>query len=96
MDRWWSRPISISNPEGHPQVEPGAAALPPVGRSHAVNELIGGALAFYGKTRCLVVIDRDGVSYEVANSRPAYQPSLTDYANGEGRFGRLKISSKQR
>jgi hypothetical protein len=56
---------------------------------------MSGVLAFYGKSRCLVVIDRDGVSFEVGISRSGFQPSLTDYANGERRFGRLKISSKQ-
>ena len=55
--------------------------------------LMGGALAAYGKTRCFIVIDRDSVSYEVGLSSPGYSPTLADHKLGEHLFARLRMTS---
>jgi len=34
-----------------------------------------GALAFYQKRNCMVIIERDGESYEIGLSKPGYQPT---------------------
>jgi hypothetical protein len=59
-----------------------------------LEPLMRGALAYFEKPRCFLVIDRDGVGYEVALSRPGYQPSLTDHAMGERLYGDLRTESR--
>jgi hypothetical protein len=36
---------------------------------------MGGAMAFYEKSKCLVIVDRDNSGYEVALSRPGVRPT---------------------
>ncbi len=55
--------------------------------------LMRGAMAYYEKTCCLRVIDRDGQSYEVAIGELRGQPLITDYEIGTRLFGHLQIKS---
>jgi hypothetical protein len=55
--------------------------------------LMGGAMAFYEKSKCLVVVDRDSSSYEVALSRPGIEPTPADFEAGQRLFGGLRITS---
>jgi len=54
-----------------------------------------GAMAHYGKQRCMVVVDRDGEGYEVAVTRPdlVYVPTAAEVQYGEQAFGRLRTVS---
>jgi hypothetical protein len=61
--------------------------------SRVEYHLLPGALAFYGKKKCLVVIDRDGVSYEVALSKPGVEPTPSHLAEGRRLYGHLRIAS---
>lgn len=56
-----------------------------------LETLMHGSLAHFGKSRCLVIIDRDGVSFDVGLSRTGYLPTPTDYSVGNELFGKLKI-----
>ncbi|MFZ3363630.1 MAG: hypothetical protein WA153_09315, partial [Candidatus Acidiferrales bacterium] len=55
--------------------------------------LTRGALAHYQKSNCLVIVDRDGEHYDLALSRPDYQPTAEDAAIGEKYFGQLRMST---
>jgi hypothetical protein len=55
--------------------------------------LIGGAMAFYDKPKCLVIIDRDKDSYEVGLSRPNARPKLAHTEAGRRLFGGLRTTS---
>jgi hypothetical protein len=55
--------------------------------------LTGGALAHYQKSNCLVIVDRDGEHYDVALSRPNYQPTAEEAAIGEKHFAPLRMST---
>ncbi len=55
--------------------------------------LMRGAMAYYEKRRCLLVLDRDGVSFEVALSRADFNPTLADFAVGQRLFGQLRVTS---
>ncbi|HEU5401034.1 MAG TPA: hypothetical protein VFU86_06730 [Terriglobales bacterium] len=56
--------------------------------------LMRGALAYYEKSRCLLVVDRDSIGYEAALSRPGLRPTLTDRAIGDKLFGNLRTVSR--
>lgn len=56
--------------------------------------LTGGAMAFYDKPRCLVIVDRDNSGYEVALSRPGVRPTQAHVEAGKRLFGRLRVTSK--
>ncbi len=56
--------------------------------------LMRGALAYFGKSRCLLVVDRDGAGYEVGLSRTPYEPNLTDHAVGNKLYGNLRTESR--
>ena len=56
--------------------------------------LMQGALAYFGKSRCFLVVDRDGIGYEVALSKPGYQATLTDYEVGAKLYGHLQTESR--
>jgi hypothetical protein len=58
-----------------------------------IMQLMGGAMAFYERPKCLVLVDRDAISYEVALSRPGVQPTPTDLETGQRLFGGLRITS---
>jgi hypothetical protein len=53
-----------------------------------------GAMAYYAKSHCLLVVDRDSVGYEVGLSRAGFQPTLTDHAIGDKLFGNLRTESR--
>jgi hypothetical protein len=55
--------------------------------------LMGGAMAFYGKPKCLVIVDRDSSGYEVALSRPGVRPTKAHVDAGQRLFGELPITS---
>jgi hypothetical protein len=55
--------------------------------------LMGGAMAFYEKPRCLVIVDRDNSGYEVALSRPGVRPTPAHVEAGQRLFGNLRITS---
>ncbi|MFZ0979720.1 MAG: hypothetical protein WAN23_09995 [Candidatus Acidiferrales bacterium] len=56
--------------------------------------LLRGALAYFEKSRCLLVVDRDSVGYEVGLSQAGFQPTLTDHAIGDKLFGNLRTESR--
>jgi hypothetical protein len=65
-----------------------------VDRSIALERMMAlmrGAMAFYGKEQCLVVVDRDGAGYEVAFDQMKHPPTLEERQEGERRFGHLRI-----
>lgn len=55
--------------------------------------LMGGAMAFYDKPKCLVIVDRDNSGYEVALSRPGVRPTPAHMEAGRRLFGGLRITS---
>lgn len=55
--------------------------------------LIGGAMTFYDKPKCLVIVDRDNSGYEVALSRPGVRPTQAHMEAGKRLFGGLRITS---
>jgi hypothetical protein len=55
--------------------------------------LMKGAMAFYEKPKCLVLVDRDGASYEVALSRPGTRTTKEDFEIGRRFFGDLRVTS---
>jgi len=56
-------------------------------------QLMRGALAHYRKPRCLLIIDRDNVSYEVLLSKPDFKPTPADFQIGQRLFGNLRVTS---
>lgn len=58
-----------------------------------IVELMGGAMAFYDKPKCLVIVDRDSDAYEVALSRPGVRPTHAHMEAGKRLFGGLRITS---
>jgi hypothetical protein len=57
--------------------------------------LMGGAMAFYDKPKCLVIVDRDNRGYEVALSRPGVGPTQAHVEVGKRLFGGLRITTTQ-
>jgi hypothetical protein len=55
--------------------------------------LMGGAMAFYEKSKCLVIVDRDNSGYEVALSRPRVRPTPEHVEAGKRLFGDLRITT---
>lgn len=53
--------------------------------------LMWGAMAFYGKERCLMVVDRDGAGYEVVFGHMKSPPTFEEPQAGERLFGHLRI-----
>lgn len=66
------------------------------GMLRCVEPTMRAALSFYGKQRCMVVIDRDGEGYEVAAtlSNVLFMPMPEDVLNGEKLFGSLRTTSR--
>ncbi|KAA6457550.1 hypothetical protein DYQ86_22235 [Acidobacteria bacterium AB60] len=60
-----------------------------------IEKSMGAAMAFYGKARCMVVVDRDGAGFEVAVTRSdvVYVPTSTDVQLGKELFGHLRNAS---
>jgi hypothetical protein len=59
----------------------------------SMTVLMGGAMAFYDKLKCLVIVDRDNSGYEVALSRPGVRPTQAHVEAGKRLFGGLRITS---
>jgi hypothetical protein len=58
--------------------------------------LMVAAMAFYRKTHCLLIIDRDKASYEVGLREQESPPwSPTEIALGERRFGHLRMTDRE-
>ena len=58
--------------------------------------LMVAAMAFYRKTHCLLIIDRDKASYEVGLREQEAPPSSpTEIALGERRFGHLRMTDRE-
>lgn len=55
-----------------------------------LTHLMRAALAFYAATNCMVIVDRDGVSYEVGLSRPGVELTSSDRSAGESLFRHLR------
>jgi hypothetical protein len=55
--------------------------------------LLAGAMAFYEKPKCLVIIDRGRSGYEVALSRPGVKPAPEISDAGRRLFSNLRITS---
>lgn len=55
-----------------------------------IQRLMVGAMAFYGKSRCMVIVERDGKSYEVALSLPDLRLGVSDHLMGDQLFGHLR------
>jgi hypothetical protein len=55
--------------------------------------LVRGAMAYYEKRRCLLLLDRDGRSVIASLSRPELTPTFADFEVGQRLFGRLRITS---
>ena len=58
-----------------------------------ITSLMGAAMAFYEKPKCLVLVDRDGDGYEVALSRPGARPAPEHVEAGKRLFGGLRTTS---
>ena len=61
--------------------------------SEAIHTLAGAAIAHFRKGSCLVIVDRDGEHYDLALTRPDYQPTADDEGAGRKYFGHLRIRS---
>jgi hypothetical protein len=61
--------------------------------SEAVHTLAGAAIAHFRKSSCLVIVDRDGKHYDLALTRPDYQPTADDEDAGRKYFGHLRMRS---
>jgi hypothetical protein len=57
------------------------------------ERLMGGVLAQYNKSNGMVIIDRDGDHYDLALSKPDYQPTSEDAEIGEKYFGSQRIGT---
>lgn len=58
-----------------------------------ILQLMPGAMVYCEKRRCLLVLDRDTISFEVALSQPDFNLTLADFELGRRLFGHLKIRS---
>ena len=61
--------------------------------SEAVHTLAGAAIAHFRKSSCLVIVDRDGKHYDLALTRPDYQPTADNEDAGRKCFGHLRMRS---
>jgi hypothetical protein len=52
-----------------------------------------GAMSYYEKRRCLLVLDRDGRSIVTSLFRPEFTPTLADFEVGQRLFGHLRITT---
>jgi hypothetical protein len=60
-----------------------------------IERSMRGALAFYRKQRCMVIVDRDGEGYDVAVTRPdhVFAPTPAEMQYGEQLFAHLRNTS---
>lgn len=61
--------------------------------SEAIHTLSRAAMAHFRKSSCLVIVDRDGKHYDLALTRPDYQPTADDEDAGRKYFGHLRMRS---
>jgi len=61
--------------------------------SEAIHTLTGAAMAHFRKGSCLVIVDRDGKHFDLALTRPDYQPTADDEGAGRKYFGHLRMRS---
>ncbi len=59
--------------------------------SETVHTLAGAAIAHFRRSSCLVIVDRDGKHYDLALTRPDYQPTSDDEDAGRKYFGHLRM-----
>ena len=52
-----------------------------------------GAMAYYEKRRCLLVLDRDGRSIVTSLFRPGFTPTLAEFEAGQRLFGHLRVTT---
>ena len=67
-----------------------------VGRAEVLSRiarLMASAMAYYEKSRCLLLLDFDGIGFDVALSRPGFTPSLADFEVGRRLFGHLRVTT---
>jgi len=55
--------------------------------------LARGAMAYYGKQRCLLLIDRDKRSVLTVLVPPGFTPTLADFEVGQRLFGHLRVTT---
>ncbi len=55
--------------------------------------LARGAMAYYEKRKCLLLLDHDGHSIIASLSRPGFTPMLADFEIGQRLFGHLRVTS---
>jgi hypothetical protein len=60
-----------------------------------ITVLMGGAMAFYEKSKCFVVVDRDNSGFEVALSQPDVKLTPAEVEAGQRLFGDLRVTSTQ-
>jgi hypothetical protein len=58
-----------------------------------ITMLVRGAMAYYEKRRCLLVLDRNGRSIVVSLSRHGFTPTLADFEVGQRLFGHLRVTT---
>jgi len=58
-----------------------------------VLALSRGAMAYYGKQRCLLLMDRDQRPVLAVLSRPGFNPTLADFEVGQRLFGHLRVTT---
>ena len=58
-----------------------------------IANLMRGAMAFYEKRKCLVVVDRDGEGFEVCLSLPGFDPTPDEKELGTRFFGGLRVTT---
>jgi hypothetical protein len=61
--------------------------------TEAIHTLAGAAVAHFKKGSCLVIVDRDGEHYDLALTRPDYQPTSDDESAAREYFGPLRMRS---
>ena len=63
------------------------------GTQEAIHMLTRAAVAHFRKHSCLVIVDRDGEHYDLALTRPDYEPTAEDETADEKYFGSLRMRS---
>jgi hypothetical protein len=69
------------------------AGIEPAKLNERMQILMLAAMAFYQKTHCLIIIDREKAGYEVGLSiQPSPPSSPTERALGDRRFAHLRMT----
>jgi hypothetical protein len=69
------------------------AGVEPPQLNDRMQILMLAAIAFYGKTHCLIIIDREKASYEVGlRIQPSPPSSPTERVLGDRRFAHLRMT----